>query len=400
VTFLGVAFDGAGWHPAAWREPTAQPDRLFDPGWWVELAQQADEGGVDLLTFEDAFTLQSAHPFRPDDRTDQVRGRLDASLLAARVAPATRHVGLLPTVSTAHTEPFHVATKAASLDWVSAGRGGVRLQLPRQRAEAELFGRRALPDLIGASSPEERSALAQPLIDEAVDVVEVLRRLWDSWEDDAEIRDRATGRFIDRDKVHHIDFEGEHFSVRGPSITPRSPQGQPVVAMLAHATPVYELAARTADVVFTTPHDVEDVRARLAEIRHVEHRVGRTGPPLLLAADLLVLFADDAAEAGVEREHLDELDGGPLRTDAFVWAGDPDGLVDLIAEWVDAGLDGVRLRPARLPLDLDAIVGHVVPELRRRGLLLEPPEGATLRDRLGLERPPNRWTTAQEAARA
>ena len=105
------------------------------------------------------------------------------------------------------------------------------------------------------------------------------RRLWDSWEDDAEIRDRATGRFIDRDKLHSIDFEGEHFSVRGPSITPRPPQGQPVVVVLAHVPIAYELAATSADVVFVTPHDADEVTAIIAEVRAAEQAVGRTGPP-------------------------------------------------------------------------------------------------------------------------
>src|SRR5439155_1237526 len=163
---LAVALDGAGWHSAAWREPDAQPRRLFTAGYWAELARQAERGLLDFLTIEDGLDLQSA-------------------------------------------DHFH----------------------------------------------------------EAADYVEVLRRLWDSWEDDAEIRDVATGRFIDRDKLHYIDFEGRWFSVRGPSITPRPPQGQPVVAALGHASVPYRLIARSADVGFVTPRDATHAAAIVAEIR-------------------------------------------------------------------------------------------------------------------------------------
>src|SRR6476620_3222977 len=250
---LAVALDGAGWHPAAWRETSARPTELVEAGYWVDLVRTAERGAVDFVTFEDALTLQSAHPFRPDDRVDQVRGRLDAALLATRVAPATSHIGLVPTVTTTHTEPFHVSTKIASLDFVSRGRAGWRVQTLKQRSELDHFGRRQLP-AYSRNSPAEAERSTRLLFDEAADAVEVARRLWDSWEDDAEIRDQATGRFIDRDKLHFIDFEGESFSVRGPSITPRPPQGQPLVVVLAHATVPYELAARSADVVFITPH--------------------------------------------------------------------------------------------------------------------------------------------------
>ena len=107
-------------------------------------------------------------------------------------------------------------------------------------------------------------------MEEAADFVEVVRRLWDSWEDDAEIRDAATGRFIDRDKLHYIDFEGRWFSVRGPSITPRPPQGQPIVCVLAHVDAAFRLAARSADVVFVTPQSSEEARSLVATVRRHE----------------------------------------------------------------------------------------------------------------------------------
>jgi alkanesulfonate monooxygenase SsuD/methylene tetrahydromethanopterin reductase-like flavin-dependent oxidoreductase (luciferase family) len=223
---LGVALDGAGWHPAAWRSTGARPDELFTPGYWVDLFAEAERATVDFVTIDDSLGIQSARWRTADDHVDQVRGRLDAVLVAARVAPTTSHVGIIPTATTTHTEPFHVSKAIATLDWVSGGRAGVQVRVSGTPVEAAQVGRRSIP---GAPITAE-------LFDEAADFVEVLRRLWDSWEDDAEIRDAATGRFIDRDKLHYIDFEGRWFSVKGPSITPRPPQGQPVVAALAHAT--------------------------------------------------------------------------------------------------------------------------------------------------------------------
>src|SRR4029077_16318942 len=132
--------------------------------------------------------------------------------------------------------------------YISHGRAGWRPQLSARPDEADHFGRRRFKEP-HSSDNHSTDTRADRLFDEAADVVEVVRRLWDSWEDGAEIRDVATGRFIDRDKLHYIDFEGEWFSVKGPSITPRSPQGQPLVAALAHAEVPYRFAAGTADIV-------------------------------------------------------------------------------------------------------------------------------------------------------
>jgi alkanesulfonate monooxygenase SsuD/methylene tetrahydromethanopterin reductase-like flavin-dependent oxidoreductase (luciferase family) len=277
---------------------------------------------------------------------------------------------------------------------VSQGRAGWRVQVLRQQIEGEQFGRRDLSALAKGVPPSERQAVVRQFFDEAADSVEVARRLWDSWEDNAEIRDRATGRFIDRDKLHYIDFEGEFFSVRGPAITPRPPQGQPLVTALAHQTVPYELAARSADVVFITPHDPAGVASILAEVRAAEARVGRTGRPLLVYADLLVFLDDDPARAEAAKRHLDDLDGAPLRSDAEILTTSPAELADLLVDWRAAGLDGFRLRPGRLPVDLDAIVDGVVPLLRDRGARPAGDAQATLRGRLGLDRPPSRYAAA------
>ncbi|GLP76014.1 FMNH2-utilizing oxygenase [Mycobacterium antarcticum] len=381
---LAIALDGTGWHPASWREPEARPADLLTAGYWTDLVVEAERGLVDFVTIEDGLTLQSEHPFHPDDRTDRVRGRLDATLIASRVAPRTRHVGLIPTVIATHTEPFHVSKAIATLDYVSSGRAGVRVQVTAREDAARNFGRRNMSD------PSD----ADDLMGEAADYVEVVRRLWDSWEDGAEIRDITTGRFVDRKKLHYIDFEGSRFSVKGPSITPRPPQGQPVVAALGHAQPVYELIADAADVGFVTPHDPAEVTTLVQAI--AAHR--RDPAPVRVFADLVV-FLDDTAEAATRRrERLDHVAGREYRSDAKIFAGTPTELADLLQQWHEAGADGFRLRPATLPHDLRQVTNALVPELQSRGLFRTAYPGSTLRETLDLPRPANRYSTAQDHA--
>ncbi|WP_405740515.1 LLM class flavin-dependent oxidoreductase [Streptomyces sp. NBC_00028] len=392
---LAVALDGTGWHPASWREPVARPGDLFSARYWADLVTEAERGLLDFVTIEDGLGLQSSVFGGLDGRTDQVRGRLDAVLIASRVAPLTRHIGLVPTVIATHTEPFHISKAIATLDYVSTGRAGLRVQISPRPDEAAHFGRRTVPQL---TLDELQSPAGQELVseyfDEAADYVEAVRRLWDSWEDDAEIRDVATGRFIDRDKLHYIDFEGRHFSVKGPSITPRPPQGQPLVTALAHQTVPYRLVARQADVGYVTPFDTEGARAIVAEIHAEQETAGRADQPVHVFGDLVVFLDDDPAAALARRERLDAVAGEPYESDARVFAGSPAQLADLLQEFQSAGLTGFRLRPAVLGHDLPAITQGLVPELQRRGAFRTAYEADTLRGLLGLTRPANRYAAA------
>jgi alkanesulfonate monooxygenase SsuD/methylene tetrahydromethanopterin reductase-like flavin-dependent oxidoreductase (luciferase family) len=380
---LAVALDGTGWHPGSWRAPGALPHELLRAEYWVDVVREAAQGLVDLVTIEDSLGLQTDGGRDPGTRTDRVRGRLDAVLVAARVAPVVPHVGIVPTAVATHTEPFHLSKAIATLDFVSGGRAGVRVQTSRREDEAALVGRRPVPELV------ERFG-------EAADWVEVVRRLWDSWDDDAEIRDAATGRFVDRDRLHYIDFTGPHFSVRGPSITPRPPQGQPIVAALAHRDVAFELVGRSADLGFVTPQATSDIADILSAIRTAQEAAGRAAEPLPVLGDVLVVLDDDATAAAARLAHLDELAGEPLRSDALVFTGTPAELADVLLEWRHAGLAGARLRPATIAQDLPAITRGLVPELQRRGAFRTAyPEGwpGTLRGLLGMERPANRYAT-------
>ncbi|MEV0362011.1 LLM class flavin-dependent oxidoreductase [Nocardia fusca] len=396
---LGVALDGAGWHPAAWREPNSRPTELFAPGYWTDLAATAQRGLLDFLTIEDSLTVPGDPRAAADGALDRVRARIDAHLIAARLAPVTRHIGLVPTVTTTHTEPFHLSKAIATLDHTSRGRAGWQARISATAAEAAHFGRRPGRELSAAELAEVRATGTFPdfvhdRFDEAADVVDVVRRLWDSWEDDAEIRDIATRRFIDRDKLHYIDFRSRHFSVRGPSITPRPPQGQPVVTALAHAPLIYEFAARGADLVFVTPTRETGPASILEEIATATAAVGRDGEPLRVYADLVVFLDTEDATGAQRLTRLNEAAGAEYTSDAAVFAGGADELAELLIDWNGRGLDGFRLRPGVAVDDLAAVTDRLVPVLQRRGVFRTGYPDGSLRALLGLPTTvPNRYAT-------
>jgi alkanesulfonate monooxygenase SsuD/methylene tetrahydromethanopterin reductase-like flavin-dependent oxidoreductase (luciferase family) len=388
---LAIALDGAGWHPAAWRLETARPAELLTAQYWADVIREAERGLVDFVTVEDSLGLQSSDFAGPDGRTDQVRGRLDAVLVAASAAPRSRYIGLVPTAVLTHTEPFHISKAIATLDYASLGRAGVHVSVSARPDVARHFGRRLpLPpratDLYGEAAPA--------LFDEAADYVEVVRRLWDSWEDDAEIRDATSGRFIDRARLHYIDFSGCWFSVKGPSITPRPPQGQPVVSALAHGAAGYQLIGRAADVGYVVPRDLYDARSMVAAIRGEQEIAGRMGHVLHVFADVVVFLDGEATAAMARKARLDELAGDEYESDAIVFCGSPAQLADLLQEWHEGGVSGFRLRPGAVPDDLEAITRGLVPELQARGVFRRSYEAGTLRGLLGMARPVNRYVAA------
>ena len=347
---LAVALDGYGWHPQAWRATLASgAPSVLSGRYWAELARTAERGLLDFLTIDDTLMPQPGRRERIDPR--RLAGRGDAVLVAARIAPATQHIGLIPVATVTHTEPFHISKAIATLDYVSHGRAGWQPRVSVTTHEAALFGRRDGSQI--------------PLFEEAVEFVDVVRRLWDSWEDEALIRDVSTGRYVDTDKLHYIDFAGKYFSVKGPSITPRPPQGQPVVAALAHAGPVYEFAAASADLVFITPTDDASLRGILEQVHGLK-----------VFADVVVSFGGDA----------------DFRSDCLVISTSATELVDMLLQWQRLGIDGARLRPAVNATDLPVIVEEVVPMLQRAGRFRAGyQQGETLRARLGLPAAANRY---------
>lgn len=373
-----MALDGAGWHPAAWREPGACPTGLFTGRYWLEQVRQAQDGLLDFVTIEDSDRLQSSREDGPDGRGDQVRGRLDATLIAAWVAPRTGHLGIVPAAGTTLTEPFLLSTQIATLDFVSRGRAGWLAQASAAPGDAAYVGPRSV-------------AIGDARWAEAGEHIEVVRRLWDSWEDGAEIRDAATNRFLDRRRVHHIDFVGEHLSVKGPSITPRPPQGQPIVAMLAGSGPATEIAVRHADVIFVTAHEEDGLVTERRRIDELATAAARDPSSLRTLADIVVFLDLDASAARARRDRLDRSDDAPHRFDTLVFSGTPAQLADRLIGWHELGYQGFRLRPATVPHDLRAITQVLVGELQLRGAFRRRYEAGTLRELLGLGRPGSRY---------
>ncbi|MFD0482788.1 LLM class flavin-dependent oxidoreductase [Kineococcus sp. GCM10028916] len=340
--FLDV--DGGGWHPAAWRRSRVSPDAVFSPARLKEFAVTAQAQGLTGLTFEDS-TL-------PDPRNP--RGHLDAVQRAAFLAGTTDTIGLLPVAATTYSEPFHVAAQIASLDHSSAGRAGW---------------------IATTSTPAVARTVDLPVLDdpqaELTDVVGAVRRLWDSWEDDAVVRDVATGRYVDRDRLHHVDVVATNFSVKGPLTVPRPPQGQPVVA--AHERDL--LDPGVVDVVLTGSE-----RTRRS-----------AGGPLVV---LEVEFAlDTAAASGAQRVEALDADAPAPARDRLRWTGSGEGFARYLSG-LAGSVDGVRLHAAVLDEDLRTLLRTTFPALRVARLLQPPAAGATLRTTLGRPRPVNQFATA------
>ncbi len=395
---LAVALTDTGWHPASWREAGARPQDVFTAGYWVDLVREAERGLVDFVTIEDGLRLQSDHPWsarRPDrPGARPARRRRWSPPGSARRPPS---IGLVPTAVVNHTEPFHTSKAIATLDYVTSGRGGVRVQLDGGAATAAHFGRRdasfGAADLRDLDNPEVQARIAEAF-DEAADYVEVLRRLWDSWEDDAEIRDVATGRFVDRAKLHHIDFEGRSFSVKGPSITPRPPQGQPLVTSLGHAEIPYRLIARSTDVGFVTPRDAEhaasDRRRRSARSRRPPAAPTRrcTSSATSWSSSTTTRESRRGAPATARRRRAVRERRPRLRRHPGRARGPPPGVGRRRADRLPAPAGGAAARPPadRRRAGARAAAPRRVPHVVRRRDAARParprPSGQPLRDRL------------------
>lgn len=371
---LALDVDGAGAHPAAWLASRVPAATLLTAKHLRRVVAAAENAGVTFVTFDDSLTPPRHGP----------AGRLDAVVRAAFVARITSRIGLVPLVHPAVVEPFHLASQLAALDHASTGRAGW------------LVGTGAVP---GAQRALDRPvAEGQSLLEETRDVVRVARDLWDSWEDDAVVRDTATGRYVDRARLHHVRFTSggdgppagpglraaragsrAPFTVAGPLIVPRGPQGHPVVVGRAGSVP-----ADLLDVALVDGADLAAVTAAAREAR-------LAGAPRVVV-DLAVTL-DTAIATGADRlGSLDDLAGGTTAT-GLRWTGPAAGLVDLLRT-LRGVVDGVRLLPAVLDEDLPVLVRHVLPALRVSRSVPTPRPGSTLRDTLGLPRPANRFAAS------
>ncbi|KUM40981.1 LLM class flavin-dependent oxidoreductase [Arthrobacter sp. EpRS71] len=339
--FLAVELDGAGYEGIA------------------AAVLAAESAGFHAATFKDT----------PE------AGRANALQRAAFAGPVTRTIAVVPEIDTVYTEPFHVSTQLASLDYVSGGRAGWIATAAVSPEAAAAVGR----------SFVEGDALAQ----EAAASIEVSRRLWDSWEDDAVIRDVATGRYIDVDKLHYADFEtpadfsGAAYSVKGPSIIPRPLQGQ--LPVLAAASLVGEglVPSDAVDAVLVSAPTPELLAAEVRDAR------ARLGSSVAIVAELDVVL--DARGQSAATRQVPSPESGLAR-----FVGSAADLTELLGSLLNEA-DGVRLHLAALDVELEELSRLVLPELRRRGALRPPVQDGTFRDVLGLAPAENRYSTTAVA---
>lgn len=347
---LVLEVDGAGAHPAAWRLDHHAPDSVLDSKRIATTVLAAESAGFHAVSIEDSRLAPGRGP----------GARLDAIQRAAFLGPLTHSIGLIPVADSIYTEPFHLSTQLAALDGVSAGRAGWIVSAGGTAAEGAAVGREALD--------------AGELSGEVADVLEASRRLWDSWEDDAVIRDVETGRYLDKSKVHYADFVGRRFSVKGSSISPRPIQGQlPVFA-------AESLDAAGDATLFGAP----DLDGLLSAAR------GNDGPGLRIAELDFVL--DHAGEPAAHR--VAALDGRePWQSPRARFTGTATDLTGHLLELLGHA-DGVRLHPAELTKDVQEFTALVLPELRRAGALRPIRTGNTLRETLGLPAARNRFAAS------
>jgi FMN-dependent oxidoreductase (nitrilotriacetate monooxygenase family) len=436
---LGVNILGVGCHPAAWRSGEVAPHAQFDVEYFREVARIAERGTLDAIFLADQPGL-----FEPPDRRPPMTA-LEPTVVLAAIAGATERIGVVATASTSYNEPFNIARRIASLDHISGGRAGwnaVTTYAPTASAN------------FGSAAPADHDTR----YGRADEFLTVTKALWDSWADDALVGDVAGGRYAAVDRISPIDHVGEHFSVRGPLNVPRSPQGRPVLVQAGGSDQGRALAARHAEAVFTSQLTLEAGRRFYADMKARAAREGRDPDGLLILPGLTTVIGGTEREAHERYARLEELAGGagslfqlaatfgldadaldldaplPLAAiadrrqlqsshgfqDAFlslahqgltvrqivarfasghrVVVGAPEQVADTIEEWVrERAADGFNLMPDVFPTGLTAFVDHVVPELRRRGLLRAEYEGTTLREHLGLARPASRFSIASAA---
>lgn len=420
--------------PGHWRMPGAAPtDMDFEE--CAHLARVAEQGKFDMLFFQDSAAVAPAFYLPGGGAAALAEAarcvRLEPLTLLAALATVTKHLGLVATVTTTYNDPFNVARKFATIDHISKGRAGWNLVTSQNVDEAQNFSQDA------HMAHDLRYERAQEFYD-------VVTGLWDSWEDDAIIRDRASGKYIDPDKLHLLDHKGKHFKVRGPLNVARPIQGHPIVAQAGSSEPGRELAARTADVVFTAQVTLEDAQAFYQDVRGRMPRHGRSPDDIRIMPGIRYVLGRTEAEAKERYEMMlaeasvegalqsvqrlcGDLDirqydlDGPLpdlppsnaakarqkmmidlarrenltirelaRRFTFslghmVYVGTPMGLADFMESWfTQDACDGFTMLSPYFPEPLELFVEGVVPELQRRGLFRKEYEGTTLRENLEL----------------
>ena len=432
---LGAFLMATGHHVAAWRHPEVPANAGLDFKHYRHLAQVAEAARFDALFVADSVAAATGDIASRMARSDH----FEPLTLLSALSAVTDHIGLIATATTTYNEPYHVARKFASLDHLSGGRAGWNLVTSDAAAEAQNFG---LDEHVAHADRYSR----------AREFHQVVTGLWDSWGDDAFTRDKASGEYYDPARLHVLDHQGEHFRVKGPLNVARSPQGQPVVVQAGSSEVGRDLAARTAEVVFTAQTSLASAQAFYADLKGRLAAYGRSRDSLKIMPGVLIVVAETEEAAKAKFESFQELvepqvgvallgrmlgnfdlSGYPLDgplpelplTDSgqrsrqqlltelaarenlnlaqlgrriaggrghYSLIGTPAQIADELQNWFENdAADGFNVLVPHLPGGLEDVARLLVPELQRRGLFRTEYEGTTLRENLGLQRPANRF---------
>ena len=434
---LGAFMRPVSLHTGAWRYPGAYPDANFNFHHIKSFAQELEKAKFDAFFMADHLAVLNM-PIEALKRSHTVTSFEPFTLLSA-LAAVTDRIGLVATASTTFDQPYHIARRFASLDHISGGRAGWNIVTTSNPDAALNFG------LDEHMDHGERYHRAREFYD-------VVTGLWDSFADDAFIRNAETGIFFDPEKMHVLAHKGEELSVRGPLNIARSPQGWPVIVQAGQSDAGRQLAAETAEAVFAAPRNLADGKAIYADIKGRMREIGRNPDHLKILPAAFIVVGDTVEEAKARRAKLDSLvhydsaiaslsialghdasgfdPDGPLPeipdTNAsksgrervialaeaekltvrqlaqrlggyagLAFVGTPQTIVDEMEQWLnEEGSDGFNVVFPFLPQGLLDVTTRVVPELQRRGIFRREYEGTTLREHLGLPRPDNRFFKA------
>ncbi|MGN8170958.1 MULTISPECIES: LLM class flavin-dependent oxidoreductase [Agrobacterium] len=421
---LGLFLQGAGHHVSGWRHPKAEAgSENFDL--LRRVTQAAEQAKFDMVFLADGLTSGvDAHP--------STIARFEPLTLLAALALVTDKIGLAATSSTTYGEPYHTARAFSSIDHLSHGRAAWNIVTTSYARTANNFSK-------SHPAHDERYAVAEEFVD-------VVRGLWDSWDDDAFIKDKQSGIYADPNKVHMLDHQGQYYSVKGPLNIPRSPQGHPILIQAGSSGPGQDLAARTADVVFTAQQSLAEAQGFYKSLKSRVEKFGRPADAVAIMPGFLPVIGRTSKEAAEKLAELDQWTelksamplleerighsladydpDGPLpdlpisdqlRSRAelltalarrenltirqlalrvaagrghHIVLGTPVDVADRMQEWFETrAADGFNVMPPFFPEGLEDFTQLVVPILQERGLFRTDYTGSTLRDHLGLARP-------------
>ena len=433
----------SNYHLAGWRLPDSYADAGVKLERWIEFAKTMERGKLDMLFIADSIGTHGADD--PDSlRFNPQTDRLEPFTLLSALAAVTTHIGLAATCHTTYNEPFHVARKFASLDHLSGGRAGWNFVTGANAEDAHNFSREA-------HTPHGER------YDRAEEFADVVMKLWDSFDDDAFVRNKQSGVYLDTAKFHILNHKGKYFSVKGPLSVPRPPQGHPVLIQAGKSEPAKEISARVADAVFTSQSTMEEAQAFYADVKGRMAKFGRAPDELKILPGVVIFSGKTEAEAEAKYARLGSLisepaamrllsermggidlspypfdgplpdfegnkvrmsnppalvklarrEGLTLRGLAMRFAaarghlmlrGTPSSIADRLEQWFkNRACDGFIFMPVYLPGALDDFVDQVIPELQRRGLVRREYETRTLREHLGLKRPASVFARRQAA---